>query len=699
MKSFFNDSEAEKAIHATPTIPRDLAMRVYTSRLIGGDSNLVLHGGGNTSVKLKINDIFGEEREVIYVKGSGADLATIGPGEFTCLDLERVKKLRQLDTLSDEEMDNQLKLDKLDAAAPDPSVEALLHAFLPHKYIDHTHADSILVLTHQENGKSLVEEVLGAKVAVVPYFMSGLPLARSVIELYEARPDAEAIVILNHGIFTFGDDAETSYERMIEYVSRAESYINANVRASTSHADPGGSLPDDRVLARCAQVVRGACAYRDSEGTLQRFYTEPRSTEDTVEASLSSDAAELCLSGVLVPDHVIRTKNETVYLESVSEDDGELAQSVQRAVEVYRGRYGKYCDEQSSATGVAAERLDSAPRVFLIRGIGILALGLTRQEARVAADIAEHTVRAKCLARRLGGYVPISDSHAFEMEYWCLQQKKMTRAVAAPLKGKVAVVTGAAGAIGYGIADSLIAAGAVVVVADIDKTGLEKVRSILAERYGESSVESVSFDVIDLSSVEDAFSSISRRLGGVDVLVPNAGIAHVARIEELDPKKFESVVSVNLMGTFNVVKAAVPIFRRQGTGGNVVLVSSKNVFDPGAAFGAYSASKAAAHQIAKIAALELAELDVRVNMVNPDAVFGDGDVSSKLWDLIGPDRMKARGLSPEGLRDYYRQRNMLKVSVTAEHVGRAVVFFAGDDIPITGATLPVDGGVSGAFPR
>ncbi len=286
------------------------------------------------------------------------------------------------------------------------------------------------------------------------------------------------------------------------------------------------------------------------------------------------------------------------------------------------------------------------------------------------------------------------------MEYWPLQQKKLGRNPPLPLQGEIAVITGAGGAIGLGIADRLLAAGSAVVISDIDEASLQKVYSKLTKKYEASLIESVLFDVTDYQAVEKTFQEISYRLGGLDILVPNAGVAHVARIEELDPEKFDRVISVNLKGTFNAIKAAIPIFKRQGTGGNIVVVSSKNVFDPGAAFGAYSASKAAAHQISKVAALELAESGVRVNLVNPDAVFGDEEVPSKLWELIGPDRMKSRGLDPKGLKEYYRQRNLLKVQVTPEHVGNAVVFFASETSgATTGATLPVDGGIPAAFPR
>ncbi|MBU3918126.1 SDR family NAD(P)-dependent oxidoreductase, partial [bacterium] len=328
-----------------------------------------------------------------------------------------------------------------------------------------------------------------------------------------------------------------------------------------------------------------------------------------------------------------------------------------------------------------------------------IALGLSRKWATIAADIAEHTIRAKQQAAGLADYQAVTESHNFDLEYMNLQQQKLEKSKPGDLVGQVAVVTGAAGAIGFGIADQLLKEGATVIIADIDETRLNTVNEILAERYGQKSIERLVFDITDFPAVEKSLREVCLKLGGVDIIVPNAGIAYVAKIEDLSPERFSRVMDVNLMGVFNIIKAAIPIFKRQATGGNIVLISSKNVFDPGAAFGAYSASKAAAHQIARIAALELAELGVRVNMINPDAVFGDATVSSKLWDYIGPDRMKSRGLDPDGLKEYYRQRNLLKTSVLAEHVGNAVVFFASEKTPTTGATLPVDGGVQAAFPR
>jgi len=701
MKNLFDEREAKEFVKKYPSLSEAMALRLYTSRLIGKDPSLVLRGGGNTSVKLKIKNIVGEEREILYVKGSGIDLAALGPEGLVGLDLEELRKLKSLKSLSDEEMENQLQIHKVRFRSPDPSVEALLHAFLPPQYVDHTHAESLLILTNQKNGKELVAEALGQGVGVLPYLRSGFPLAKAAIDLYENNPHLEAIMLMNHGIFTFGDEARVSYENMIRFVQKAESYIGKRIQGKPlchPRADLYPPLDIALSTARVCSVIRGACAYQDPGGYLRRFYTEVRSAPEMVEASRSKEAPDLCRSGALTPDHIIWTKNRAVYIESVPGDDESLRSLVKQEVDSYVKDYDRYFETHSATQGTKPERLDPYPRIFLVSGIGLVVLGLTRKAARIAADIAERSFQAKLCAMAIGDYLPLDESHAFDMEYWGLQQKKLVK-TGPPLQGQVAVLTGGGGAIGLGIADRLLAAGALVVICDIEETRLKKVHSILTRKYDESLLEQIVFDVTDYPSVEKAFHEISGRVGGIDLLVPNAGIAHVARLEDLDPVRFKQVIDVNLMGTFHMLKASVPIFKRQGKGGNIVVISSKNVFDPGAGFGAYSASKAGAHQVAKIAALELAELGVRVNMINPDAIFGDEEVSSKLWDLVGPERMKVRGLDPEGLKEYYRQRNLLKARVLAEHVGNVVVFFASNQTPTTGATFPVDGGIPAAFPR
>ena len=689
------DRAAEYAARYPDAAP-ELGMRVYTSRLLGAESSLVLHGGGNTSIKMTVPDLWGSPREVMYVKASGSDLADIGPEGFTALELAPLKKLKTLRDLPDLEAINQLAVNKIKAEAPAPSVDAFAHAFLPHRYVDHTHADAILVLTNQADPKSLLAEALGPRAVVIPYAHPGFPLGLGVAEAFENRPDCEAVIILGHGLFTFGEDAETAYTRMIDYVTRAEDFIALKTAGRPQPTTP--APPEPAEAARLAETVRGAAAHKVLGQGLKRFYVDLRCTPENVAASRAPEAAVICASGILTPDHAIRTKNEYVYLEKLPDDDQALKEYVQAQVAEYTSRYEEYFHKYAARGGVA-DMLDPFPRVFVAAGLGLAALGATPKEARTAADIAEHTIIAKLQAAAVGEYQPLDEELVFDMEYWGPQLKKLASRPAGHLAGQAALVTGAGGAIGYGVADRILAAGGAVALADIEAKRLEKVKSILAERHGADRVLALAFDVTDLASVRQAFERAALTFGGLDLIVPNAGLAHVATIEDLEPERLDAVMAVNYKGTFNVIKAAIPIFRRQGTGGHIVIISSKNVFAPGASFGAYSASKAAAHQIGRIAALELAGLGVKVNMVNPDAVFGDEKVSSGLWDLIGPDRMKSRGLDPEGLKDYYRKRNLLQAEVTAEHVGNAVVFFAADLTPTTGAVMPVDGGVPEAFPR
>ena len=696
MTKKYDPAKAKKVIEKYSNLDESIAARIYTSQLIGSDTSLVLHGGGNTSVKIRQKNLLGEDEEILLVKGSGHDLAVIEPEGFAALRLGALSRLKSLASMSNDDMENQLLSNKIKAASPDPSVEALLHAFLPHKFVDHTHADAILILSNHAEGLALVRKVLGKKVGVLPYMTSGFPLAKAVGEMVHESPELEAVVVAYHGIFTFGESAEASYNRLLQFVSKAEAFIADQTGEVKAEVHPEDPVASD--IAGLVQILRGACAYQNTGGKHHRFFVESRTGAEMKSIAGDADAGVWCQSGSLTPDHVIRTKNEYAYVDDCPDSDDELATKLSTLIAKFQDRYDAYFKRYSEEKNDKYKKLDSYPRIFLVNGLGLFALGESRKAARIAADIAEHTLEAKKRMKAVGIYIPLDEQHTFEMEYWKLQQKKTSHS-AGLLHGQSAIVTGAGGAIGFGVAERLLAEGAVVTLSDIDEPRLKKVQQILSEKYASERVETIAFDVTDYEQVEGALAEISTRVGGLDLVIPNAGVAYVSKIEDMDLDKFDQVTAVNLKGTLNLIKASVPIFRRQGTGGNIVLISSKNVFDPGASFGAYSASKAGAHQISKIAALELAELGVRVNMVNPDAVFGDEQISSKLWDLIGPDRMKARGLDPKGLQEYYRHRNLLKASVLAEHVGNAVVFFASEQTPTTGATLPVDGGIPAAFPR
>ncbi|PLX46841.1 MAG: bifunctional aldolase/short-chain dehydrogenase [Desulfobulbaceae bacterium] len=697
MKNRYNPEEAQKFIERYGDFPPEMGLRVYTSRLIGQEEDLVLHGGGNTSAKASMTNIVGDEVRVIFVKGSGWDLADMEPAGLPGLELAPLRRLRSLAELSDEEMVNQFRTNLLDASAPNPSIETLVHAFLPHTFIDHTHADAIVTLTNQANAEALLKMALGDKVGILPFIMPGFPLAKAVIDLYERQPDMECLILRNHGIFTFADDARTAYERMISYVSRAEEFIAAKIKERPLPPPDSAECPDTDIIL---PLLRGALSCTEADGFQRLFHLHIRSTPEIITAVNQPDSHRLYGGGVLTPDHVIRTKNYPLFLDftdMISEE--EMADHIKTEISSYVAAYEAYFSEQVAAKKVERRRLDPMPRLILVKGLGIISVGKNIKDTIIAADIAEHTLAAKSAAASVGCYRQLDPSSIFDMEYWGLEQAKLGKKKPLPLEGKIALVTGGGGAIAVGICRKLLAAGARVFLADIDAERLQKVRDILKGEGSATMVRAVTMDVADADSVRQAYAKIILEAGGLDILVPNAGIAHVARLEELDSTIFHKVLDVNLGGVFEVIKAAIPLFRRQATGGNIIINSSKNVFAPGASFGAYSASKAGAHQIGKIAALELAELGVRVNMINADAIFNAGQVSSGLWDVVGPDRMKSRNLDPQGLKEYYHQRNLLKTEVLAEHVGNGVVFFASNQTPTTGATLPIDGGIMAAFPR
>ncbi|MEO2166660.1 MAG: bifunctional aldolase/short-chain dehydrogenase [bacterium] len=703
MKSLWSDQEAQEYRERYAEWGDDIALRVYTSRLIGRDPELVMHGGGNTSVKTTRDDVLGRKIEALCVKGSGWDLDSIEPPGLPALALEPLRELRALDGLSDEEMVNQQRIRLFDSTSPNPSVETLLHAFLPHRFIDHTHADAILGLTNQPDGEALVRAALGDKVLVVPYVMPGFDLAKLAAEVFETNPEAEGMVLLKHGLFTFADDARTSYERTIELVDRAERHL-AGLRgsATTTPAAAGSEEKAATAAAAIAPILRGLLAQPTPETSQKhrRMVLAWRSSPEILGLLAEPGSAERSQRGPLTPDHVIRTKSRPVFVELPDPSDSAATAALLReAIGASREAYNAYFADQVRAKDVEKTRLDSDPRVVLVPGVGIFCAGKSAKDAAIAADLTEHTLRIRALGDTVGSYEGLPDSHLFDMEYWSLEQAKLGKAAEKALARQVALVTGAAGAIGIGIALELARAGAQVVLGDVDVEGLEKARQRVAAITGSIGCFAVHMDVTDDASVRAAFDAGCRQFGGVDIVVPNAGIAHVNQLVDMASTDFDRVMAVNFGGYYRTMREGARIMRSQGTGGNIVINASKNVFSPGADFGAYSASKAAGHQLGKVAAIELAPEGIRVNMINADAVFAEGETSSGLWDAIGVDRARSKGLEPTELEEHYRKRNLLHAKISGADVGRAVVFFAACETPTTGATLPVDGGVAAAFPR
>ncbi len=699
MKNRWDDQAAAEAIGRWEApYGSNLALRLYTADLIGREPDLVLHGGGNVSLKQPLRTILGDEVEAIRVKGSGWDLAGIQPEGLPALDLAHLRRLRSLDVLDDVVMLNELRTHLFDATAPTPSIETLLHAFLPQRFIDHSHANAVLALTNQPDGERLAREALGDAVAVLPYVTPGFKLARAVAERHESTPSVEGIVLMQHGLVTFGDDARTSYERHIRIVDACEAFIakrSADRRVTVSYKSPAQPA---ELAALTAPILRGLIAMPtgDEDHPYVRSILEWDASTDVLDFVNSEEAKVLARTGPLTTDHLIRTKAYPLYVENPDwSDAGRLRRQLQSAVETYRSEYRVYV----TGHGGAAADVDPSPKVVLLPGAGVFCWGRTKREARVAADITRHALATKAKAHAIGAYTALPAEHLYMMEFRALQLAKLDQRPDRALERQVVVISGGAGAIGAAIAETCARAGAHVVVTDVNQERLNAVVQRIEETCGPGTAAAVVMDVTDEASVRAGYGEVCRLYGGADVVVPNAGVAHVAPIEELRVEDFRRVLDVNATGYLLFMREGIRILRQQGLGGHVVINSSKNVFGPGKDFGAYSASKAAGHQLGKIAAIELAPHGIRVNMINADAVFAHGDIPSGLWAEVGPARARSRGMKLEDLPEYYRGRNLLKARVCGHHVGNAVVFFASNATPTTGATLPVDGGVVEAFPR
>ncbi|MFC6093123.1 bifunctional aldolase/short-chain dehydrogenase [Saccharothrix lopnurensis] len=629
----------------THTDPLDAC--AYGSRLLGREPDLVLHGGGNTSVKAVVTDLTGRRVDVLHVKGSGWDLADIERAGFAPLRLERLRELLTVPSLPDDRMMNELRCALLDAGAPDPSVETLLHAVLPHPAVLHTHADAVITLTNLR--EPLVEEVFGDRVVVVPYVMPGFALAKECAELFPRHAGERTIgvVLMNHGLVTFGEDTEEAYARHVELVSAAEAHL-ARHRPTRAPAAP---LPrvDPRDLAALRRRISEAAGHpvivtRHTDPAIAAFVARP-------------DLADLAGRGPATPDHVIRTKRVPL---------------VGRDVEGYAAEYRRYF-ERHARPGLTM--LDPAPRVVLDPELGMLTIGRRARDADIARDIYAHTIDILERAEELGGYRALPPRDLFEMEYWELEQAKLRLAgPPAEFTGEVALVTGAASGIGRACADALRARGASVIGLDLTPTG------------SRTDYLGLRVDVTDTAAVRAAVERGVERFGGVDVLVASAGVfPGNTPIAELDPDTWRRTMAVNADSTAVLFRTAHPFLELAPRGGRVVVIASKNVPAPGPGAAAYSASKAAVTQLTRVAALEWAADGIRVNAVHPDAVFDTG-----LWtEEVLAQRAAHYGLDVEA----YKRRNLLGAEITSAAVGRVVAEMCSDTFACTtGAQVPVDGG-------
>jgi rhamnose utilization protein RhaD (predicted bifunctional aldolase and dehydrogenase)/NAD(P)-dependent dehydrogenase (short-subunit alcohol dehydrogenase family) len=657
VKSLWNDADA-RAFGGDP-----LQLRVYTSRLLGRDPSLVLHGGGNTSVKSEVADLFGRREPVLYVKGSGWDLATIEARGFAPVRLPVLQRMAELPLLSDGDMVRAQRAAMTDPNAPTPSVEAILHAIIPFAFVDHTHADAVVTVSNTPGGEAKIRRIYGDRVLVVPYVMPGFILARKVFEMTRDMDwsNLEGIILLNHGVFTYGADARSSYERMIALVNECESYLERETTAERVARKPGRSspalVPDlDLAIAgirKQVSLLRGA-------PMLTRFDIGEESHLFSCLPGIESIA-----SGPLTPDHVIRTKPLPLVL------SGDLAESVQR----YASDYDAYF-RRHAVDGMT--RLDPAPRWAVWPSHGIAAFGSNWNDVSIVSDIIQHTRDAILAAESLGGWRPLEEKSLFEVEYWELEQAKLRKTgTRPPLEGKIALVTGAASGIGRACADLLREQGAAVAGLDINPVIEEETRA--PEFLG------VACDVTDPQALTAAVRRTVRQFGGLDCLITNAGLFTPSMLlDQIDDETWSKSLDLNLSSHMNLLRISIP-FLRLGIDPAVVVIGSKNVPAPGPGAAAYSVAKAGLTQLARVAALELARDGIRVNVIHPNAVFDTG-----VWT---PEILEQRARNYRISVEQYVTNNLLGVPVTSKDVAALVLAMLGPAFArTTGAQVPIDGG-------
>jgi len=677
LKNLWNDNHAETLVdaYANQGVPRELALRVYTTRLLGGDPRLVLHGGGNTSVKLRMTDLVGDEWDVLCVKGSGWDMGVIEPQGLPAVKLDPLLKARRLARLSDEDMVALQRANLIDPSAPNPSVETLLHAFLPHKFVDHTHSTAVLSLIDQQDSESISRDVYGRTFGFVPYIKPGFDLARAAAEIFEQDRSVAGLILDKHGIFTFGDTARQAYDRMIDAVSRAEEFVARHAKARPAAT----ALPANLAAAAdIAPLLRGAVAVRKGDGRFDRMIGDFRTSPAILDFLRSPRIEALARRGVSTPDLSIRIKTGPMVLPPP--EAGALAaygEVVRARVTDFADTYVDYFTSNDARDDVRRTMLDPMPRLTLVPGLGMFGHGRTLKDARIASDVGEMWIEAVTGAEAIGSFQPLAHADLFELEYWSLEQAKLASNKPKPLTGQVALVTGGAGAIGTATAKLFADNGAHVVVVDLDGE-----RAALAAKQAGNQSIAFACDITDPAALRRAFDRAVEVYGGLDILVCNAGAAWEGMIGELDDALLRKSFELNFFAHQNAAQNAVRIFSQQGTGGLLLFNTSKQAINPGPKMGAYGLPKAATLFLSRQYALEYGPIGVRSNAVNADRIR-----SGLLTDEMIASRSKARGLSEKD----YMSGNLLGQEVTAEHVAQAFLHHALAERTTADVTT-VDGG-------
>jgi len=652
MESLWSDAESGK-------FKDDLALRVYTSRLLGQDPSLVLHGGGNTSVKITETNIVGSKEEILYVKGSGWDLVSIEKDGFSSVRMAHMLNLSKLKSLSDPQMVNELKTQLTNATSPTPSVETILHAILPFKYVDHTHADAVVTISNTSNGEERIREIYGNRVVIVPYVMPGFDLAKEVGRLFSkmASDKTEGMVLLNHGIFSFGNTARESYERMIDLVKAAEKYLVS--QNAWDNEKPLIAVKSKKIRSDVSELRQKISLVAGNPVLLNLT-----NSQCGICFSKRDDLEKIATQGPLTPDHVIRTKRIPM---------------IGRDVEKYVKDYVTYFDVHKTNAKEKKTMLDPAPRVILDREFGLCAVGKNMSEIGIISDIYEHTIESILRAEKLGGFQALPASDIFDIEYWDLEQAKLLKNNnSLELQGEIVLITGAASGIGKSCVQSFLNRGAAVVGIDMD--------SSIETNYKHNNYLGLICDVTDEEAIEGVLEKSVCHFGGIDMIVLNAGIFPEGRkVSELSIKEWNKVFSINLNSNLNLLREVYPLLKVAPNKGRVVVIGSKNVPAPGPGAAAYSASKAALNQLMRVLSMEWGGDGIRLNALHPNAVFDTG-----IWtDEVLKSRAEHYGLTIEK----YKTNNLLGVEVNSMDVSELAAEMCGSLFSkITAAQIPVDGG-------
>jgi len=676
----WSDSVAADFLTAAGDEPADraLALRGYTSRLIGSDPDLVLHGGGNTSCKVSRPDIFGTPMPVLHVKGSGRDLGVIEAAGLPGVRLDPLQALRTLDTLSDEDMVNLQRANLLDSTSPNPSVETLLHAFLPHDYIDHTHATAMLALADLPDAERVVRQIYGDRLVCVPFMMPGFALARAAADIFDANPHVEGLLLLNHGHFAFGDTAKQSYDRLIEHTNMAVDWLTKTAGTAPKQASGHNAEMQARAV-EILPVLRGIIGERAAAFTGNRDCPMPvmdLRTGANVQAFLArADLAGLARRGVATPDHVIRTKNHPLLLDAGTLAGGRAA--IAAAVDAFINEYAACFTANNARSGGGKTMLLPTPNLAWIEGVGVVGIGANAGAASAAGDLAAQNMAVMTWGEACGGFHPVGPEKLFDMEYWSLEQAKLGKGRPPPLQGRVVMITGGGGAIGLATAQEFAALGANILVVDLEPDAVATALDALGRGHA-----GVTLDVAAPGAAERAMQACIRNFGGLDILISNAGAAWTGEMTDLPDETLRNSFELNFFAHQRFAKAAAKMFDVQGRGGQILFNVSKQAVNPGKGFGAYGLPKAATFFLLRQLALELGPRGVRVNGVNADRI------RSGLLDAdFVTERAQARGVSEET----YMAGNLLHREVEATHVGKAFVALA-QSTRTTAHVMTVDGG-------